>query len=121
MKKLFGILQKVGKSLMLPVAILPAAGILLGIGNAFLTLYMCNLIKEENLCLDVVSGGELYTAHKANFPMENILLDFIEKITKKPTIKNIAGLSKFLIPFITFPPNVKNRFVNLFIFESRPR
>ena len=34
MKKLFGILQKVGKSLMLPVALLPAAGILLGVGNA---------------------------------------------------------------------------------------
>lgn len=34
MKKLFGILQKIGKSLMLPVAILPAAGLLLGIGNA---------------------------------------------------------------------------------------
>ena len=34
MKKIFGVLQKVGKSLMLPVAILPAAGILLGIGNA---------------------------------------------------------------------------------------
>ena len=34
MKKLFGVLQKVGKSLMLPVAILPAAGILLGLGNA---------------------------------------------------------------------------------------
>ncbi len=34
MKKLFGILQKVGKSLMLPVALLPAAGILLGLGNA---------------------------------------------------------------------------------------
>ena len=34
MKKLFGVLQKVGKSLMLPVAILPAAGLLLGIGNA---------------------------------------------------------------------------------------
>ncbi|SCH16590.1 MULTISPECIES: glucose-specific PTS transporter subunit IIBC [unclassified Romboutsia] len=33
-KKLFGVLQKVGKSLMLPVAILPAAGILLGLGNA---------------------------------------------------------------------------------------
>ena len=42
-------------------------------GKAFLTLYMCNIINEENLCLDVVSGGELYTAHKANFPMENIL------------------------------------------------
>ncbi|WP_100331306.1 glucose-specific PTS transporter subunit IIBC [Bacillus xiapuensis] len=33
-KKLFGALQKVGKALMLPVAILPAAGILLGVGTA---------------------------------------------------------------------------------------
>ncbi|MCG7408417.1 glucose-specific PTS transporter subunit IIBC [Paenibacillus sp. ACRRX] len=33
-KSLFGVLQKVGKALMLPVAILPAAGILLGVGNA---------------------------------------------------------------------------------------
>ncbi|WP_059174269.1 glucose-specific PTS transporter subunit IIBC [Bacillus sp. FJAT-27445] len=33
-KKIFGILQKVGKALMLPVALLPAAGLLLGIGNA---------------------------------------------------------------------------------------
>ncbi|WP_026693100.1 glucose-specific PTS transporter subunit IIBC [Peribacillus kribbensis] len=33
-KKAFGVLQKVGKALMLPVAILPAAGILLAIGNA---------------------------------------------------------------------------------------
>lgn len=34
MKKLFGVLQKVGKALMLPVALLPAAGILLGVSNA---------------------------------------------------------------------------------------
>ncbi|PLT27514.1 glucose-specific PTS transporter subunit IIBC [Peribacillus deserti] len=33
-KKAFGVLQKVGKALMLPVAILPAAGILLAFGNA---------------------------------------------------------------------------------------
>ena len=33
-KKLFGVLQKIGKALMLPVAILPAAGILLAFGNA---------------------------------------------------------------------------------------
>ena len=31
------------------------------------------LINEEGLYLDVVSGGELYTAYKANFPMEKIL------------------------------------------------
>jgi glucose-specific phosphotransferase system IIBC component len=34
-KQIFGVLQKVGKALMLPVAILPAAGILLALGNAF--------------------------------------------------------------------------------------
>jgi glucose-specific phosphotransferase system IIBC component len=35
MKKAFAVLQKVGKSLMLPVALLPAAGLLLGFGNMF--------------------------------------------------------------------------------------
>ena len=39
-------------------------------GKAFLTLAMCKIIEEEGLGLDVVSGGELYTAIKANFPME---------------------------------------------------
>lgn len=33
-KKFFGQLQRIGKALMLPVAILPAAGLLLAIGTA---------------------------------------------------------------------------------------
>jgi glucose PTS system EIICB or EIICBA component len=33
-KAAFGVLQKMGKALMLPVAVLPAAGILLGVGSA---------------------------------------------------------------------------------------
>ncbi|MBT3984077.1 MAG: PTS glucose transporter subunit IIBC [Bacteriovoracaceae bacterium] len=33
-KQLFGLLQKIGKSLMLPVSVLPVAGILLGVGAA---------------------------------------------------------------------------------------
>ena len=33
---LFGFMQKLGKSLMLPVAVLPVAGILLGVGGAFI-------------------------------------------------------------------------------------
>ncbi|PKM68698.1 MAG: diaminopimelate decarboxylase [Firmicutes bacterium HGW-Firmicutes-19] len=40
--------------------------------KAFLTLAMCKLIQEEGLSLDVVSGGELYTAHMAGFDMERI-------------------------------------------------
>lgn len=40
--------------------------------KAFLTISMCKIIEREGLCLDVVSGGELYTAIKANFPPEKI-------------------------------------------------
>lgn len=40
--------------------------------KAFCTLYMCRLIHEEGLALDVVSGGELYTALKAGFPTNRI-------------------------------------------------
>lgn len=40
--------------------------------KAFLTLSMCKIIEREGLCIDVVSGGELYTAIKAEFPPERI-------------------------------------------------
>lgn len=38
--------------------------------KAFLNLEMCRIIAREGLGLDVVSGGELYTAIKAEFPLE---------------------------------------------------
>jgi len=41
--------------------------------KAFQTLEMCRIIDKEGLDLDVVSGGELYTAIKAGFPMEKII------------------------------------------------
>mgnify|MGYP000214214169 CR=1 FL=1 len=33
--KIFSVLQRVGRSFMLPIAILPVAGLLLGIGSSF--------------------------------------------------------------------------------------
>lgn len=33
--KIFGVLQRVGRSFMLPIALLPVAGLLLGIGSSF--------------------------------------------------------------------------------------
>ena len=33
--KIFGVLQRVGRSFMLPIARLPVAGLLLGIGDSF--------------------------------------------------------------------------------------
>ncbi|MDP4155458.1 MAG: diaminopimelate decarboxylase [Bacillota bacterium] len=40
--------------------------------KAFSTIAMVQLAEEEELSLDVVSGGELYTAIKAGFPVERI-------------------------------------------------
>ncbi len=34
-EKIFGVLQRVGRSFMLPIAILPVAGLLLGVGSSF--------------------------------------------------------------------------------------
>ena len=38
--KIFGVLQRVGRSFMLPIAILPVAGLLLGIGSSFTNVTM---------------------------------------------------------------------------------
>ena len=40
--------------------------------KAFLTQAMAAIIKEEGLSLDVVSGGELFTALQAGFPARRI-------------------------------------------------
>jgi diaminopimelate decarboxylase len=47
-------------------------GKILYAGKAFLVLAMAKLVAEEGLGLDVVSGGELYTALKAGFPVEHL-------------------------------------------------
>lgn len=41
--------------------------------KAFLTMTMCKIIDSEGMGLDVVSGGELYTAIQANFPMSKVM------------------------------------------------
>ena len=66
-------------------------------GKAFLPLYMCNIINEENLCLDVVSGGELYTAYKANFPMENILFHGNNKTIDEIKMGIELGVGRFVV------------------------
>lgn len=40
--------------------------------KAFSTPALCEIVKQEGLGLDVVSGGELYTALQADFPMDRV-------------------------------------------------
>ncbi|HDP70526.1 MAG TPA: diaminopimelate decarboxylase [Actinobacteria bacterium] len=42
--------------------------------KAFISIAMCQIIEEEGLSLDVMSGGELYVAKKASFPPEKIFM-----------------------------------------------
>ncbi|MEB3286331.1 MAG: diaminopimelate decarboxylase [Vampirovibrionales bacterium] len=61
-------------------------------GGEFLILYaskanlsmgLCKLMEQEGLGLDVVSGGELYTAIQAGFPVENILFNGNNKTSEE--------------------------------------
>lgn len=47
-------------------------GMVLYASKAFTCVAMLKLIAKEGMGLDVVSGGELYTAVKAGFPMEKV-------------------------------------------------
>jgi len=49
-------------------------GLILYAGKSFLNKAMCRIIGNEGLGLDVVSGGELYTAIKAGFPLDKIYM-----------------------------------------------
>ena len=47
-------------------------GLVLYANKSLCTLHTCKVVMEEGLGADVVSGGELYTAIKAGFPMDRI-------------------------------------------------
>lgn len=55
--KIFGVLQRVGRSFMLPIALLPIAGLLLGIGSSFTN---ATTIETYNLSGIIHEGSVLY-------------------------------------------------------------
>ncbi|MCI7768215.1 MAG: glucose PTS transporter subunit IIA [Oscillospiraceae bacterium] len=57
--KIFGVLQRVGRSFMLPIALLPVAGLLLGIGSSFTNP---TTLETYGLTGVIREGGILYTA-----------------------------------------------------------
>lgn len=53
----------------------PREALTLYAGKANLTMGLCKLADNQGLGLDVVSGGELYTAIQAGFPAEKIVFN----------------------------------------------
>ncbi len=66
-------------------------------GKAFLTIAMCQIAEEEGLNLDVVSGGELYTAYKSGFPMEKVYFHGNNKTFEEIKMGINFGVGKFVV------------------------
>ncbi len=56
--KIFGVLQRVGRSFMLPIALLPVAGLLLGLGSSFTNTTM---LETYNLMGIMGPGTIIYS------------------------------------------------------------
>ncbi|MGN0551841.1 MAG: glucose PTS transporter subunit IIA [Oscillospiraceae bacterium] len=102
--KIFGVLQRVGRSFMLPIALLPIAGLLLGIGSSFTnpttleTYHLTSVIRE---------GGVLYTileimSKTGSVVFDNLALLFamgvaIGMAKKEKEVAALAGAISYLI------------------------
>lgn len=58
MDKVFGVLQRIGRSFMLPIALLPIAGLFLGIGSSFTNETMLETYRLTGI---IYPGGLIYT------------------------------------------------------------
>ena len=66
-------------------------------GKAFLSLAMCGIIQDEGLSLDVVSGGELYTAYKSEFNMDNVYFHGNNKTLEEIEMGVKLGVGIFVV------------------------
>jgi len=65
--------------------------------KAFSTLAMCRIIDEEGLGIDVVSGGELYTALQANFSAARIYFHGNNKSSEELVMAIKAGVGRIVV------------------------
>lgn len=66
-------------------------------GKAFLTKAMCKLVEEQGLYLDVVSGGELFTAYKAGFPLSRVYFHGNNKSKGEIELGVRLGVGRFVV------------------------
>lgn len=102
--KVFGVLQRVGRSFMLPIALLPVAGLFLGIGSSFTN---ATTLETYRLTGIIYEGGVLYTildimSKTGNIVFENLALLFamgvaIGMAKKEKEVAALSGAIAFLI------------------------
>ena len=102
--KIFGVLQRVGRSFMLPIALLPVAGLLLGIGSSFTN---ATTLETYGLTGIIREGGLLYTildimSQTGNAVFSNLALLFamgvaIGMAKKEKEVAALSGAIGYLI------------------------
>ena len=102
--KIFGVLQRVGRSFMLPIALLPVAGLLLGIGGSFTNP---TTIETYHLSSIIYEGGILYTildimSQAGNVVFANLALLFAMGVAvgmakREKEVAAISGAIAYLI------------------------
>ena len=65
--------------------------------KAFCTTAMCRIAAQEGLGLDVVSGGELYTARRAGFPMARVTLHGNAKTIAEMEMALEYGVGRYIV------------------------
>lgn len=65
--------------------------------KAFFPIAMAKFVSEEGMCVDVVSGGELYTAIKAGFPAERIEFNGNNKLKNEIESAIDYGVGRIII------------------------
>ena len=102
--KVFGVLQRVGRSFMLPIAILPAAGLLLGIGGSFTNTTMLNTYGLTQILGPGTVANAVFQVMSAagNTVFENLPLIFAigVAIGMARREKEVAALSSAIAFFI---------------------
>ena len=114
--KIFGVLQRVGRSFMLPIAILPVAGLLLGVGSSFTNETM---LEAYNLHKIIRQGGILYTlldimSKAGSAVFDNLPLLFamgvaIGMAKKEKEVAALAATVSFLIMHTTISALINSR------------
>lgn len=66
-------------------------------GKALICTAICRIVEEEGLYLDVVSGGELYTALSARFPARRIYFHGNNKSEDEIRQGISAGVGRFVV------------------------
>ncbi len=72
-------------------------GLILYASKAMCVREICRIVADEGLGLDVVSGGEMFTAHASGFPMEKVYFHGNNKTEEEIKMALQFGVGRFVV------------------------